>query len=92
MFTRNFSGGSVRHDYKVATPGQESSQRGVRTLPYKAGYRKTRFCAHIREIYETYGKSAVVAVFDRHAKYYLDIDTLWKSHRRKFLNERPKSK
>lgn len=70
------------------------SRLSVASAPYriKLVTGKTRFCAHIREIYETYGKSAVVAVFDRHAKYYLDIDTLWKSHRRKFLNERPKSK
>lgn len=69
------------------------SGKGVKTklsiaaAPYVVNLKngKSRFYSALRDIYGSLSIDAVVSVFDRHRKNYLDLETLWRSHRRKIV-------
>jgi hypothetical protein len=58
--------------------------------PYRVRLKdgKERFCGGLREICQIFALTSVDSIFDRREKAFLDLQTIWKSRRRKFLNRK----
>lgn len=72
-------------------PGKFKTKPGlnVTSAPYAVVFKNggKRLYVGLKDIYTKVRIETVVSVFDRHKKAYLDLPTLWVSHRRKFIAE-----
>lgn len=68
--------------------GQRSANLSIAAAPYQVNFKngKRRMCGQLREIYQDTSMEAVASVFDRHKRSFLDLEVLWKRHRRKFVS------
>jgi len=59
----------------------------VAAAPYRVFLRNGSYRLHdsLIGISRGHSQTAVKSVYDRHAKKFLDVSTIFKSHRRKFL-------
>jgi hypothetical protein len=67
--------------------GQRSTKLSIAAAPYQVNFKngKRRMCGQLREIYQDISMESVASVFDRHERSFLDLECLWKRHRRKFV-------
>lgn len=71
--------------------GQRSSKLSIAAAPYQVNFKngKRRLCGELREIYQDISMESVASVFDRHERSFLDLESLWTRHRRKFVPGQP---
>jgi len=67
----------------------QDPQLSIHAAPYvvKLVTGKKQLHSRVRDIYESHRQSEVASVFDRKGNGFLDLTTLWKSHRRKIVDK-----
>jgi hypothetical protein len=63
-----------------------NSRLSIHAAPYQVNFKSGVYHTYTRlqEIAKL-RQNRIASVFDRHAKSFLDLDTLWKQRRRKFI-------
>jgi len=67
--------------------GRRKPRLSIAAASYRVNFKdgKKRMYGDLKEIYGSTGQETVDSIYDRHAGAFLDLDVLWKNHRRKFV-------